>query len=202
MVERILTFDANKDGSLAKAELTDERLHALFDRADSDSNGIATKIELTALFTKENAALAASGRRGGPMGGTGAPGGPRGDRGPEGAGERGPNGGPPPREPGGQGGEFRGQRPRPGQVLPPGLQDRLSLTDDQRRRVDALQEIVDTQLEKILTPEQKQMLNDPGPPSGAPGRGGDGPPRGAGGPSRTRPIPLYGDRPNRPANEP
>jgi len=199
LVERILSFDANKDGALTKAEVTDERLHALFGRADADGDGKATKGEWRELFAKENAALAAAGgRRGGPMGGPmppgGIPGGPGGSR-----------GGPPPNEfggPPGQPGGPRGQRPRPGQVLSPGLQDRLELTDDQRRRVDALQEIVDAQLEKILTPEQRQLLNEPSPPP-PPGDNLDGPPRGeGGGPPRNRQRPNPGDRPARPPAEP
>ncbi|MBX7106858.1 MAG: EF-hand domain-containing protein [Gemmataceae bacterium] len=245
LVERMLTFDANQDGSLTKAEVSDERLHALFGRADADGNGTVTKAELKDLFTKESAALAATGR--GPMGGPGGgpggpagggpnadrgpggnrgrgPGGPGGDRGANGPGsERGPGGPPPddfrpqggPRDgqgrggPGGTGDNFRGQRPRPGQILPQGLQDRLNLTDDQRRRVNALQEIVDTQLDTILTPEQKQMLGEVGPPPGQPGGPGEGPPRGdggpgrgEGGPGRNRQRPNPTDRPARPATEP
>ena len=83
-------------------------------------------------------------------------------------------------------------------MLPAGLQDRLGLSDEQRRRVEALQEIVDTQLNSILTPEQMQMLNEVGPPPGEPGPGG--PPRGDGGPGRNRPRPNPTDRPARPAN--
>lgn len=180
LVARILTFDANKDDALSRTELTDERLHALFDRADADQDGTATKSELTKFFAKENEALASSG---GPMGGSG------GGRGPAGA-----PGDAPPRGPGAGGppDEFRArQRPRPGQILPPGLQDRLELTDAQRRQIEALQEIVDTQLEKILTPEQRQMLNEPGPPPGEPGRNAP-PPRDDFRPQPPRPEP--GDR--------
>jgi hypothetical protein len=180
LVARMLTFDANKDDSLSRGELRDERLHALFDRADADQDGTATKNELTKFFTKENEALASSG--GGPMGG------PGGGRGPAGA----PGDGPPrDRGPGAAGPpeEFRArQRHRPGQILPPGLQDRLELTDVQRRQIEALQEIVDERLEMILTPEQRQMLNEPGPPPGEPGRGGP-PPRDDFRPQSPRPEP-------------
>ena len=55
-IERLLTFDANKDGTLAKSELTDERLHALFERVDANHDGKATKSELKELLTKETAA--------------------------------------------------------------------------------------------------------------------------------------------------
>jgi hypothetical protein len=235
-IERLLTFDANKDGSLAKSELKDERLHALFERADSDHDGKATKSELKELLTKETAALGAGGRRGGPMGGgpDGGPMGPGGppprdgfngpprdgDRGrgpmgegpgrgegPQGRGQFGPGGPPQGDQARGPGGNFQGQRPRPGQVLPAGVQERLGLSEEQRRKVTALQEIVDTQLESILTPEQKRMMSEFGPPQGGPGgfdgtpRGEGGPQRGQGGPqNRQRPNPT--DRPARPANEP
>jgi hypothetical protein len=219
LVERLLTFDANKDGSLAKSELTDERLHALFDRADANKDGTATKAELKELFAKESPAAASGGRRG-PMGGTEGgqpgPGGPPrdGDRGRGPMGDGPGRGGPPQGDQArGPGGDFRGQRPRPGQVLPAGVQERLGLSDEQRRKVNALQEIVDTQLDSILTAEQKKMLSDFGPPQGGPGnfggQRGDGPPRGEGGPQRgeggpprdrQRPNPT--DRPARPATEP
>jgi hypothetical protein len=234
LVERLMTFDANKDGSLAKSEVTDERLHSLFDRADANHDGAATKAELKELLTKESDALAQTGRRGpmgGPDGGPMGPGGPPprdGFDGPPRDGERGrgPMGQGPGRGqfgPGGQGdqgrgpgGDARGQRPRPGQVLPAGVQERLGLSDEQRRKVNALQEIVDTQLESILTPEQKKMLSDFGQQQGGPrgegnfgGPRGEGPPRGEGGPQRgeggpprNRERPNTSDRPARPASEP
>jgi hypothetical protein len=209
-VERLLTFDANQDGSLAKSELTDERLHALFERVDSNHDGKATKSELKQLLTKETAALASGGGRGGPMGG-GPDGGPPGPGGP--LRDRGEPGRPGPGDgPGGgqQRPDFPGQRPRPGQVLPAGVQERLGLSDDQRRKVNALQDIVDTQLESILTAEQKKMLSEFGPPQGGPGnfdgppppRGEGGPQRGQGGPPRDRQRPNPTDRPARPATEP
>jgi len=191
LIERLLTFDANSDGSLQKSELKDERLHALFGRADANNDGTATKDELSELLTKESAALATTPRRGGPMGGPPSPGGPPSEDIGRAPGGRGPMGE-------GPGGKARGPRPRPGQVLPAGLQDRLGLSEEQRRRVNALQEIVDTQLNSILTPEQRQMLNEPGPPQGPP-EFNDGPPRGAGGPPRDRQRPNAGDRP---ASEP
>lgn len=241
LVERLLTFDANKDGSLAKSEVTDERLHSLFDRADANKDGTATKAELKELLTKESAALAQTGRRGpmggGPDGGPMGPGGPPRDgfdgpprdgdrgRGPmgdgPGRGDQFGRGGPPQGDQArGPGGDFRGQRPRPGQVLPAGVQERLGLSDEQRRKVNALQEIVDTQLDSILTAEQKKMLSDFGQQGGPGGFGGprgegnfgprgDGPPRGEGGfqrgeggPPRDRQRPNTGDRPTRPATEP
>jgi len=71
LVTRMMAFDADKDGKLTKAEVTDERLLGLFDRADADKNGTVTRDELTALAEKEYVA-----GRGGPGGG--GPGGPGG----------------------------------------------------------------------------------------------------------------------------
>ena len=76
LVARMMAFDEDKDGKLTKAEVTDERLHRLFDRADADKDGVVTKEELTALATRESA-----NNRGGPPGGGppgGGPGGPMG----------------------------------------------------------------------------------------------------------------------------
>lgn len=81
-VERLMAFDANKDGKLSKEELNDERLTALFQRADANQDGTVTQDELTAQLTKDAAALG------------GGRGGPEGDRGP---------GGPPPGAPAGGG---------------------------------------------------------------------------------------------------
>src|SRR5262249_43574741 len=52
---RLIQFDANKDGKLTKAEVTDERLQRLFDRADANHDGIVTTQELTALAAREPA---------------------------------------------------------------------------------------------------------------------------------------------------
>jgi hypothetical protein len=72
LVARMMAFDKNGDGKLTKSEVTDERLHRLFDRADADKDGSVTKAELTALEARESASF-----RGGP-GGFGPPGGPGG----------------------------------------------------------------------------------------------------------------------------
>ena len=45
-VARMMAHDKNKDGKLTKAELDDDRLHRLFDRADADMDGSVTKDEL------------------------------------------------------------------------------------------------------------------------------------------------------------
>ena len=64
LVARMMVFDKDKDGTLTKAEVTDERLHRLFDRADGNKDGSVTKEELATLASKEPA-----GRAGGPPGG-------------------------------------------------------------------------------------------------------------------------------------
>jgi Spy/CpxP family protein refolding chaperone len=156
-VARLMAFDKNKDGKLTKDEITDERLHRLFDRADTNKDGVVTREELLALFARE--APAAGGPAGGPPGGFGPPG-------PGGPGGRGPGG-------------FGGP-PQPGQILPGFLQERLSLTEEQKKQVSDIQKDVDARLEKILTAEQRkqlQELQERGP--GGPGRGpgGEGPDR-------------------------
>ena len=71
---------------------------------------------------------------------------------------------------GGRGGGPPFGPPQPGQILPPFLQDRLSLTDDQKKQVQDLQKDVDGGLAKLLTDEQKKTLKEPpdeeGPPRG------------------------------------
>jgi hypothetical protein len=159
LVARMMEFDNDKDGKLTKAEVTDERLLRLFDRADDNKDGIVTKEELTALAAREPAG---GGNRGGGPPGFGPPdGGPGGPR---------MGGGPP---------------PRPGEVLPSMLQQRLNLTAAQTKQVADLQKEVDARLEKILTEEQREQfkqMRERGPGGfGPPGRGGrppggDGPP--------------------------
>jgi hypothetical protein len=156
LVSRMMAFDKNKDGKLIKSEVTDERLHRLFDRADSDKNGSVTKAELTALAEREQVD-----DRGVPPGG--GPGGP-------------PGFGPPP------GGGPGGPPPRPGEILPRMLQQRLRLTATQKTQIDELQKEVDAKLAKILDDEQKEQLKqmrDRGPGGFGPrggGRPGGGPP--------------------------
>src|SRR5205814_214859 len=75
--------------------------------------------------------------------------------------------------PGGPGGP-----PRPGQILPPSLQDSLKLTPRQRERLEDLQKVVDGQLDTMLKDEQLEQLNamradfDRGGPRGPGGPGG------------------------------
>jgi hypothetical protein len=173
IVDRMMAFDKNNDGKLTRDEITDQRLLRMFDRADTNKDGVVTKEELIALAKK----LAAdeTENRGAHRGEFGPPGGGPDEFGPPG----GPDGGPRGRGPGGP--------PRPGQILPPFLQDRLKLTAEQKKQLDELQKEIDTKLATILTAEQKKQLKDmrPGPGRGGPGgRGGRGGPddRGPGGP--------------------
>jgi hypothetical protein len=177
IVTKMMAFDKNKDGKLTKDEVTDPRLHRLFDRADKNKDGVVTKEELMALaaeLEEESAGNDQGGKGRGPGGpGRGADYEGPGDRGPGGPGGRGPGG----RGPGGFG------PPQPGQILPTFLQDRLKLTAAQKKELAALQKQVDAKLAKILTDEQKKQLKemrDRGPggrgPGGPGGRGPGGPP--------------------------
>jgi Spy/CpxP family protein refolding chaperone len=150
-VGKMMAFNKAKDGKLTKAELTDTRLAALFDRADANKDGIVTREELAALYTREQIGA-------GP-GGFGEKG-----KGDKGKGEK-------------KGGFFdkggldkgkggKGGFPQPGTVLNPFFQDLLNLTDDQKKQVADLQKEVDVRLDKILTPEQRQQLRDMSAPKG------------------------------------
>jgi hypothetical protein len=87
------------------------------------------------------------GRRGGPGGGPGGPGG----------GPGGPGGGP-----GGPGGFGGGPGPAPqiGIVLPPFFADALSLNDEQRGKLGALQTETDAKLNEILNEDQEKQIAD------------------------------------------
>jgi hypothetical protein len=73
LITYMMSFNKKKDGKLTKKELTDKRLHRLFDRADTNKDGVVTRQELEALLAKEAEVF-------------GSPGGPpgKGDRGPKG----------------------------------------------------------------------------------------------------------------------
>lgn len=162
LASRMMTFDANKDGKLTEAEITDARLVRLFHRADADKDGVVTNDELNALAAKERA---------NDRFGRGGPGG---------FGPGGPGGGP---------GGFMGPPPRPGEILPMMVQNRLRLTPDQKKEIDALQKEVDSKLEKILNDEQKKTLEEmrrrgPGGPGGPPRGGRPGGPGGGPPPDR------------------
>jgi outer membrane protein assembly factor BamB len=69
------------------------------------------------------------------------------------------------------GGFGRSGFPRPGQLLPSSVQDRLKLTGDQKKQAEELQKHIDSKLDEILTPEQQKQLKDM---RAGPGRGGPG----------------------------
>jgi hypothetical protein len=70
-----------------------------------------------------------------------------------------PPGGPPPR--------FQ-----PGQVLPPFVRDDLKLTKEQEKQIAELEKEVKERLDKILTDEQKKIIENARPPRGPGGPGG------------------------------
>jgi hypothetical protein len=83
--------------------------------------------------------------------------------------------------------------PRPGEILPPMMRQRLGLSSEQQADLEQLQKDVDSRLEKILNDEQRKQLREMrergpgrfGPPGGfGPAGGGSpgGPPRGDGPP--------------------
>jgi len=149
IVARMMAFDKNKDGKLTRDEITDPRLLRLFERADANKDGVATREELVAVATQMAAEASANRGR---FGGFGPPGfGP-------------PGGGP---------GRF-GPPPRPGQLLPGFLQERLNLSAEQKKQVTELQKDVDARLGKILTEEQRNQLKG----MRQRGPGGFGPPGG------------------------
>ena len=150
IVARLMAFDKNKDGKLTRDEITDARLLRRCSTAPTPTRmAWSRREELVALATQM---VAEQGQDGGDKGGrAGGPGGfgPPGGRGPGGA--SGP--------------------PRPGQILPPFLQESLKLTDTQKKQLADLQSDVDTRLGKILTDDQKKQLKElrkrgPGGPGG------------------------------------
>ena len=190
LVDRMMAFDANEDGKLTRSEVTDQRLLGLFDRADANRDKVVTRNELNVLLVRDRAATrkkssAAGGRNGRGFGGPGGPGG-----GPGFGGPGGPGGGP------GFGGRGFGP-PQPGQILPQMLRQRLELTPEQERQVDALQKEVDAKLAKILTAAQKQQLQQ----MRQRGPGGFGPPPGGGPPPDGFGPPPGGDEPPPPPDQ-
>ena len=170
-VDRIMAFNKAKDGKLTKEELTDARLHALFDRADANKDGVVTRDELKVLYEKETAAFGKGGFDKGDFGGFG-----KGGKGDFGKGDFGDKKGP----------KGFGKGPPPfGQILPGFIQEYLELSDTQRKQVADLQKEVETRLDKILSADQRQQLRelremrDKGP-------GGFGPPDKKGPPPKDR----------------
>jgi hypothetical protein len=93
--------------------------------------------------------------------------------------------GPPP------GGPPGGPRPNPGEIFPAPIQNALQMTDKQKKELAELQKKVDAELEKILTPQQKEQLKRmrAGPRPGGPGFGPPGGFPGPGGPPGGLPRP-------------
>jgi hypothetical protein len=81
-----------------------------------------------------------------------------------------------PRDPGGDGFD---PSPQPGQVMAGPEQNRLKLTDDQKKDVLALQKAVDGRFDRVLTAAQKKQIKTVFAPDGPPpgGRGPGDPPQ-------------------------
>jgi hypothetical protein len=93
----------------------------------------------------------------------------------------------------------------PPSILPPPVRDALNLTADQQQQTEKLDQECKAGLDKILTTEQKQQLdqmrrNPPpfGRGDGPPPRDGQGPPRGRG--DAPPPGGGRGARPDSPGN--
>ena len=75
----------------------------------------------------------------------------------------------------GAGADGDGPSPQPGHVMAVPEQNRLKLTDDQKKDVLALQKAVDGRFDRVLTAAQKKQIKTvfapPGPPPGGPGPG-------------------------------
>jgi Spy/CpxP family protein refolding chaperone len=99
-------------------------------------------------------------------------------------GEDAPGNPPPPRQPGGGGGPNGGPGNGPGgfHLLPRFVEDKLDLTDDQKKQIDELEKDTKAKLEKILTADQLKTLQETRPPRGPGGGPGGGPGAGRRGP--------------------
>ena len=64
-----------------------------------------------------------------------------------------------------------------GKLFPRHIREAIDLTDEQRRKVDELEDEVRQKLEKILTVDQFRQAESMGPPQGGPGGPPPGPPR-------------------------
>jgi Spy/CpxP family protein refolding chaperone len=87
-----------------------------------------------------------------------------------------PDAPPPPKQDGG----GPGRPPGGVHVIPRFAEDKMNLTDDQKKQVADLENEVKEKLAKILTPEQMKILEEARPPRG-PGGGQGGPGGGQGG---------------------
>lgn len=152
-----------------------EMILEIFEQADADKNGSVTKAELTAAM--QNQSRGGRVQRGGPQ--QGMRGGPQqGMRGGQQQGMRGGErrglGGPPNHE-GGENGQQHGHHgpPQPGQVIPGEVAASLNLDERQQKKLAALQAEVDKRLAAILSDEQQEQLNQPRPPRGPEHGGGE-----------------------------
>ncbi len=171
LVNRLMALDKNQDGKLAKDEV-EGRMQAIFERADADHDGFATKEEIEKIAS---AAPEGDGpRRGGP--GEGGPG--EGGRGP-GEGGRGQGGGP------GEGGRGPGGGPGEGGRGPGGFGG----PPNPEQFINHAFEFDADKDGKLSKEELTKMLSESGPMGG--GRG----------PERTGGEGGAGRRPNRPASE-
>ena len=82
--------------------------------------------------------------------------------------------------PGGPGGGPPGRPPGGVHVIPRFAEEKMNLTDDQKKQIADLEKEVKEKLAKILTPEQMKTLEEARPPR--PGGGQGGPGGGQGGP--------------------
>jgi hypothetical protein len=71
MLQQIMSLDANGDGALTPAEVTDARLQQMLKQADTDSSGSVTREELIAAMSHQGGGPRGGGGPGG--GGQGAP---------------------------------------------------------------------------------------------------------------------------------
>lgn len=178
VVTRMMAYGKKEPGKVWRTEVTDERLHKLFDLADTRKEGVITKDQLVVAATKLEAEQPQAGQRGGPEG--------RGQRGQNGFGGNRGGGGPGNfgGGRGGPGGGGFGGRPPIGEVLPRFIQEELQLSEAQKQQVADLQKELDAKLDKILNDEQKQRYREMKDNAGRGGPGGFGGPegRGRGGP--------------------
>jgi hypothetical protein len=82
--------------------------------------------------------------------------------------------------------------PGPGQLIPGFLRDRLNLSTEQKSKLDDLEKEMDAKLEKILTSEQKKLLQKMRQGTPAFGPPGFGPPGGF--PNGSQPFPPFQPR--------
>jgi hypothetical protein len=131
IIERLMSFDKNKDGKISKDELP-ERMHRLIEMGDTNKDGVLDKDEIKALAAKlEKEGFAAF-----------ADGGGRGGRGPGGFGGFGGRG------PGGAGGAA---------VIDRALED-LKLTDKKKEKAEAVVKAHHESVRKLMDLAKSDLL--------------------------------------------